>query len=85
MNALKVDELSPPPPPKDIHESLAAYLELLDLGDVFVRAGLRQRLGPGADIEAAYRAWNREQIERAANEKIRNLEARFRGEVADVR
>ena len=34
------DRLAPPPPPRDSHESVAAYLELLDLGDLFLRAGL---------------------------------------------
>jgi hypothetical protein len=59
-------------------------LELIDIGEAFVRAGLRRRLWPGEDLESAYLAWNREQIMRAADEKVRCLEAQLRGEVADV-
>jgi hypothetical protein len=85
MNAPQVAELDPPPPPKDIHESLAAYLELVDLGEAFVRAGLRQRLRPGEDVETVFRKWNREQIIRAADEKIRCMEASANSEADDAR
>ena len=73
MNATNATELAPPPPPKSVRESIAAYFELLDLSEVFVRGGLRSQLGPGADIDAAYREWNREYIRRAAEEKVRHL------------
>jgi len=85
VKAPEVVELAPPPPPKDIHESLAAYIELIDLGEAFVRAGLRQRLRPGEDLEKAYRAWNREHIIRTADEKIRCLKAQLCGENDDAR
>jgi hypothetical protein len=85
MNSSDASELDLPPPPKDIHESLAAYMELLDMGDAFVRSGLRRRLGPGADIESAYRDWNREYLLRAADEKVRCLREQSSGEPTDVR
>ena len=85
MNSTVVSALDLPPPPKDIHESLAAYMELLDMGEAFVRSGLRRRLGPGADIESAYRDWNREYLMRAADEKIRCLQEQCAGEAIDVR
>jgi hypothetical protein len=85
VNSSEATELLPPSPPKDIHESMEAYLELVDLGEAFVRSGLRQRLRPGEDLEAAYRAWNREQIRRAADEKIRCLKAPHDDEADDAR
>lgn len=73
MNATEVAELDPPPPPKDIHESMAAYMELLNLGDAFIRSSLRRRVGPQGDLEAAYREWNHKHIQRAADEKVRAM------------
>ena len=68
-----VTRLDPSPPPRDSHESLAAYLELLDLGEMFLRAGLRQQLGPGGDVEAAYRDWNRRQMDEDTRKTIHML------------
>jgi hypothetical protein len=55
------------------------------MGDAFVRSGLRRRLGPGADLEVAYRAWNREHIERTAAEKVRHLREQLANGGGDVR
>lgn len=85
MNSVELEELDPAPPPKSVEESLAAYFEMLDLGEGFVRAGLRDRLGPDADIDAAFREWNREAIRRAAEEKIRYLEEALIGRVGNDR
>jgi hypothetical protein len=85
MSESNGSQLLPPPPPDTVEESLAAYFELLDLGDAFLRAGLRNRFGPDVDIEAAYREWNREHIERAAEQKVRDLQEALCSEVGDVR
>ncbi len=85
MNASTESRLIDPPPPKDIRESLAADFERLELGDAFIRAGLRIRLGPDADIEPAYRQWNREFIERAAEEKACHFRKAECDRVADDR
>ncbi len=69
----RADRLLPPPPPRDHHEALAAYFELLDLGDMFLRAGLRHQLGPEGDVEAAYREWNRRQMEADTRKTIHML------------
>jgi hypothetical protein len=78
MSDAAENKLLPPPPPKNVRESLAAYFELLELGDAFVRARLRQQLGSQADIDTAYRQWNRQRIEHAALEKIRYLQESLR-------
>lgn len=79
------DRLEPQPPPKDIHESLAAYLELLDLGDHMLRVGLRHSLGEHGDVDAAYDEWNRRRIETDTQDTIRMLRRLTRSETSDVR
>ena len=70
---VRTAKLLPPPPPRDSYESLAAYLELLNLGDLFLRAGLRDQLGQDGDVEAAYREWDRRQMEADTRKTIRLL------------
>jgi hypothetical protein len=43
-------------------ERIAAWLDLMDACEQLLLAGLRYRLGPGADIEAAHRQWCTEQM-----------------------
>jgi hypothetical protein len=76
----RIDRLAPPPPPRDIHESLAAYLELLDVGDMFLRAGLRDQLGTETAVEAAYRQWNRRQMDLDTRKTIVMLQRLTRSE-----
>ena len=86
MNATaRADRLDPPPPPRDSHESVSAYLELLDLGDRFLRAGLRHQVGPDGDVEAAYREWNWKQMEDDTRKTVRMLEELTRREGCHVR
>jgi hypothetical protein len=68
------NQLTPPPPPRDSHESVAAYLELLDIGDLFLRAGMRHQLGPDGDVDTAYREWNEQQMEADTRKTIHMLE-----------
>jgi hypothetical protein len=79
------DRLEPPPPPRDSHESVAAYLELLDLGDLFLRAGMRHQLGPDGDVDAAYQVWNQQQMEADTRKTIRMLEELNRREGRHVK
>jgi hypothetical protein len=79
------DRLLPPPPPRDSHESVAAYLELLDLGDLFLRAGLRDQLGPDGDVDAAYQEWNRQHMEADTRKTIHMLEELNRREERHVK
>jgi hypothetical protein len=82
---LDAERLDPPPPPWDSHESVCAYLELLDLGDRFLRAGLRHQVGPDGDVEAAYREWSRAQMDADTRKTIRMLEELTRREGRDAR
>jgi hypothetical protein len=70
MKTVSLNQLLAPPPPRDIHESFAAYLELLDLGDELLRAGIRQGIGPNGDLEAAYRRWNQDRMESRTRDTI---------------
>jgi hypothetical protein len=63
--AIKMNnQLIPPPelaPPSVKHLPLEKRIELweqlLDESEALVRAGLRAKIGPNGDLEAAYRAW----------------------------
>ena len=79
------DRLDSPPPPRNSHESVSAYLELLDLGDRFLRAGLRHQVGPDGDVEGAYREWNLEQMEADTRKTVHMLEELARREGRHVR
>jgi hypothetical protein len=76
------NQLIPPPelaPPSVKHLPLEKRIELwdqlLDESEALVRAGLRAKIGPHGDLEAAYREWHlrrmddhdRMQAMRAAN------------------
>jgi hypothetical protein len=57
-------QLIPPPelaPPSVKHlpleKRIELWAELVDENDALVRAGLRARIGPHGDLEAAYREW----------------------------
>jgi hypothetical protein len=62
--------LIPPPelaPPSVKHLPLAKrieiWAELVDESEALVRAGLRAKIGPDGDLEAAYRSWYARQME----------------------
>ena len=63
-------QLIPPPelaPPSVKHLSLEKRLELwaqlVDESDALVRAGLRAKIGPHGDLQAAYRDWYSRQMQ----------------------
>jgi hypothetical protein len=39
------------------------WLDLLDVSEQFLLAGLRREIGPEGDLKAAYRKWYKEQME----------------------
>jgi len=58
------NQLIPPPelaPPSVKHLPLAKrielFYELLDESDALLKAGLKAKIGPEGDLQAAYRAW----------------------------
>jgi hypothetical protein len=63
---------------------MAAYLELLDLGDQLLRAGLRHTLGEHGDVEAAYADWNRRRMEAETQQTIRMLRRLHRCEISNA-
>jgi hypothetical protein len=39
------------------------WMDMLGTGEKFLRAGLRHRLGPNGDVDAAYRQWYEKEME----------------------
>ncbi len=57
-------ELAPSlPPGLTPRQRVEVWLDLMDVCDQFVRAGLRRRIGPEGDLQAAYREWYARQME----------------------
>lgn len=57
-------ELIPPPdlaPPSlkgtTMQQRIVMWRQLMDLAEQFLLAGLRRKVGPDGDLEAAYRRW----------------------------
>lgn len=65
-----MDQLSPPAPPPQsrapdpelVAQRIEAWIDLMNTCEQLVLAGLRLKLGPEADIQAAYREWYRESM-----------------------
>ena len=51
------------PPGLTVKQRIELWMQLLDAGDQFLRAGLRRRVGPDGDFGAAYRAWHADRRE----------------------
>ena len=83
------NELIPPPdlaPPSVKHLPLAKRIELwgqlVDDCEALLLAGLRHRIGPDGDLQAAYRDWyarHMEDREQAQIQFLENLSRRERG------
>jgi hypothetical protein len=84
----KLSQLIPPPdlaPPSVKHLPLEKRIEiwaaLVDESDALVRAGLRAKIGPDGDLQAAYRDWyarqmtEHEQVLYAFAERLTEIEA----------
>jgi hypothetical protein len=57
-------ELAPSVPPNlPPDRRIELWAEWLDTCDAFLLAGLRRKVGPGGDLQAAYREWYAEQME----------------------
>jgi hypothetical protein len=83
----KQSQLIPPPdlaPPSVKHlpleKRIEIWAELVDESDALVRAGLRAKIGPDGDLQAAYRDWyarqmtEHEQVLYAFAERLTRLE-----------
>jgi hypothetical protein len=83
------NQLIPPPelaPPSVKHLPFAKRIELwanlVDGCEAFLLAGLRSRIGPNGDLQAAYREWyarRMEEHEQAQIQFLENLSRRERG------
>ena len=83
------NQLIPPPdlaPPSVKHLPLAKRIELwadlVDTSEAFLLAGLRGRIGPEGDLQAAYREWYARRMEDHERAQIRFLENLSRREAA---
>jgi len=57
-------DLSPTVPPGATpQQCIRMWLELMDVCEQFLLAGLRREIGPEGDLQAAYRRWYAEQME----------------------
>jgi len=63
-------ELLPPPdlaptvsPDVTHEECLERWIEVMNLCEAFLLAGLRREIGPDGDLQAAYREWRRKRRE----------------------
>jgi hypothetical protein len=62
-----------------LDKRIQIWAELVDENDALVRAGLRAKIGPHGDFEAAYRSWyarHMDEHERALYAFAENLERR---------
>jgi hypothetical protein len=82
-------QLIPPPdvaPPSVKHLPLAKRIELwanlVDSCEVFLLAGLRSRVGPGGDLQTAYRDWYARRMDEHEQAQIQFLENLSRREAA---
>lgn len=65
-----------------LEKRIQLWAELVDEGDALVRSGLRARIGPSGDLQAAYREWYARHMEEHDRYLIRlaeNLTRRERG------
>jgi hypothetical protein len=82
------NQLIPPPelaPPSvrdfPAEQKIALWAEMVDEGDQFLMASLRRRLGPNADVQAAFLEWldrRNAEHDRAVVQMITNLRRRER-------
>lgn len=42
---------------------IALWIDLVNTGEAFLKAGLRRKIGTDGDINAAFREWNSQQME----------------------
>jgi hypothetical protein len=75
-NPMKVPPDLSPPPPKHLtrEQRIAVWVDLMDACEQFLLAGLRRKVGPEGDVQAAYRRWYAEQMEEHDRTIFRMLE-----------
>jgi hypothetical protein len=83
------NQLIPPPelaPPSVKHlpfaKRIELWAELVDGCEAFLLSGLRRRIGPEGDLQAAYRDWYARHMEEHEKELIQFLENLFLREAA---
>lgn len=47
----------PPPTPEECRQRWAAWHQAMELSHEMLMVGLRHKIGPGGDLQAAYREW----------------------------
>jgi hypothetical protein len=73
-----------PPVPEGLttEQRIAVWVDLMEACDQFLFAGLRREVGPGGDVQAAYRRWYADQMEehdRTVRRMAENLGRRLGG------
>jgi hypothetical protein len=60
----------PVAPPLEVQaERFAIWKDLMDTAELLLLAGLRHKIGPDGDLDAAYRAWIEQDDARRSREK----------------
>jgi hypothetical protein len=84
-------QLLPPPEispslPDDLppQEGIRLWMDLTDVCEQFLLAGLRREIGPEGDLQAAYRSWYAAQMEEHDRAMFRMLSELSRREAAHV-
>jgi hypothetical protein len=57
-----------------LEKRIQLWTELVDEGDALVKSGLRAKIGPNGDLQAAYREWYTRHMEEHDQYLIRLLE-----------
>lgn len=64
-----VDRLAPLPSPEVMAERFRIWKDLMDTCELLLLAGLRHKIGPDGDLDAAYRDWIKQDDARRSREK----------------
>ena len=79
-------ELAPPVPHRlTVEQRIALWLDLFDLGEQFLLAGLRREIGPSGDLRIAHRRWYAERMQEHDRTMRRMLTELCRRESEHVR
>jgi hypothetical protein len=65
-----------------VEKRIALWADLVDSCEAFLLAGLRSRVGPDGDLEAAYRDWYARYVQDRERSQIQFLENLSRREAA---
>lgn len=74
--------MSVPPSQEQLDRNLRKWFRAMEAAHELTLAGLRRKIGPDGDLQAAYRQWYRQQRDMAA-ERLERDAARWRQQQAE--